>query len=157
MLHKKESGILNEMNEYITVLKLVLALFLGGLIGVERIHAGKKAGLRTFALVALGACLFIIVAETVAKTYGNTIDPLRVAANIVTGIGFLGAGMIIFRDDHISNLTTAAGVWIAAAIGVAVGFGMYVPAIAVTTLVIITFTVMWNLETYLKKKLGQKE
>lgn len=145
------------MNEYVIIGRLVLALFLGALIGIERVHAGKKAGIRTLGLVSLGAALFISISEYVIAQYGYEIDPLRVASNVVTGIGFLGAGIIIFRQDHVSNLTTAAGVWLAAAIGTAVGFGMYVTAVAVTVLVIITFTFMWNIELFLKRKFGQDE
>ena len=145
------------MTEYEMIIRLVLALFLGALIGVERVHAGKKAGIRTLGLVALGSALFIIISESVIAGYGFEIDPLRMAANIVTGVGFLGAGMIIFNGDSLSNLTTAAGVWVAAAIGMAVGFGMYTIAVTVTTLVIITFTLMWNLENYLKKKFDSEQ
>ena len=130
---------------------------LGALIGIERVHAGKAAGIRTLGLVSLGAALFIVISESVVANYGYEIDPLRVASNVVTGIGFLGAGIIIFRNDHLSNLTTAAGVWIAAAIGTAVGFGMYTIAIAVTLLVIITFTLMWRGEQLLKQKIGARK
>jgi putative Mg2+ transporter-C (MgtC) family protein len=143
------------MNEYDMILRLVVALLLGALIGVERVHAGKSAGIRTLGLVSLGSALFIVVSELVLSRYGAVgADPLRVAAQIVTGIGFLGAGMIIMKEDHVSNLTTAAGVWVAAAIGVATGFGLYTLAITVTTLVIITFTLMWNVEVMLKNKFG---
>jgi putative Mg2+ transporter-C (MgtC) family protein len=143
------------MNEYDMILRLVVALLLGALIGVERVHAGKSAGIRTLGLVSLGSALFIVVSELVLSRYGAVgADPLRVAAQIVTGIGFLGAGMIIMKEDHVSNLTTAAGVGVAAAIGVATGFGLYTLAITVTTLVIITFTLMWNVEVMLKNKFG---
>ncbi|MGB0925318.1 MAG: MgtC/SapB family protein [Minisyncoccia bacterium] len=145
------------MIEYYEIIgRLVLALLLGAMIGVERIHAGKTAGLRTFALVALGSALFVLISEQVIANYGYEIDPLRVASNLVTGVGFLGAGMIIFREDHISNLTTAAGVWLSAAIGAAIGFGLYVEAITTTILVIVTFTFMWNLEHYLKERFTKK-
>jgi len=144
------------MTEYEIIGRLVLALVLGALVGIERVHAGKKAGIRTLGLVSLGSALFIVISEFVIAQYGYEIDPLRVASNIVTGIGFIGAGMIIFKQDHVSNLTTAAGVWLAAAIGTAVGFGMYVTAITVTILVIVTFTLMWNLENYLKRVFGKR-
>jgi len=139
------------MTEYDIALRLLVALVFGSLLGVERVHAGKKAGMRTMGLVALGSALFIIISEYVIAQYGYEIDPLRVAANIVTGVGFIGAGMIIFKSNHIANLTTAAGVWLSAAIGTAAGFGMYKVALTVTVLVIVTFTVIWNLENYLKK------
>lgn len=145
------------MNEIELIIRLVLAMILGGLIGVERIHAKKKAGVRTLALVSLGAALFIVISETVVGRYAYEVDPLRVASNVVIGVGFLGAGLIILRDDGIANLTTAAGVWVAAAIGAAVGFGMYIPAAIVTLLVIITFTLMWNVERRLKRTFHQVE
>ena len=146
------------MNEYEIIIRLVLALVLGALIGVERVHAGKRAGVRTLGLVSMGAALFVVISETVIARYGYEIDPLRIAANIVTGIGFLGAGMIILRDERLSNLTTAAGVWVSAAIGTAIGFGIYTAAITVTLLVIITFTWMWHFEEFIKKRfVGRKD
>lgn len=145
------------MFEYEVIVRLLLALILGSLLGVERIHAGKSAGVRTLGLVSLGACLFIVISETIIGRYGYEIDPLRIASNIVTGIGFLGAGLIILRDRQLSNLTTAAGVWVAAAIGTAAGFGMYFSSIVVTLLVIVTFTWMWDFEEYLKKKFQKRE
>lgn len=133
-------------------LRLIIALVLGALLGVERVRAGKTAGLRTFALVSLGSALFIIVSEQVISSYGHLdIDPMRTAAQIVSGIGFLGAGMIIFQKEHVSNLTTAAGIWVSAAIGMAVGFGLYLESIITTLLVVFTFTLMWDFENYLKK------
>jgi len=146
------------MTEFEMITRLVIALTLGSLIGIERIHAGKSAGIRTLGLVALGSAFFIVISEFVLSGYlGGGADPMRVGSQIVTGIGFLGAGMIIFKEDHLSNLTTAAGVWVAAAIGMAVGFGMYSVAIAVTVLVIITFSAMLRLENYIKKILKKKD
>ncbi len=144
-------GIVRYMLEYYEIIiRLFLSLVLGMILGVERVYAGKTAGLRTFALVSLGSTLFIILSEQVIARYAYDIDPLRVAAGLVTAIGFLGAGMIIFRDDHVSNLTTAAGVWLASAIGAAVGFGQYLEAIFTTLLVLFTFTFMWDIEYFLK-------
>lgn len=141
------------IENYEVIGRLVLALVLGALLGVERIHAGKTAGIRTFGLVALGSALFIIISEQVIASYPHLdIDPMRTAAQVVTGIGFLGAGMIIFQKDHVANLTTAAGIWVSAAIGMAVGFGLYLESIAVAILVIVTFTLMWNVEIYLKRR-----
>lgn len=140
------------------VLRLVIALVLGALLGVERVRAGKTAGLRTFALVSLGSALFIVVSEQVLSMYSHyDIDPMRTAAQVVSGIGFLGAGMIIFQKEHVSNLTTAAGIWVSAAIGMAVGFGLYLESIVTTALVVFTFTLMWNLEHYLKEKFHNQE
>lgn len=144
------------IENYEVILRLTLALFLGTLIGIERVRAGKMAGLRTFALVSLGASLFVIISEQIIGRYGYEIDPMRVGSSLVTGIGFLGAGMIVFQEDHISNLTTAAGMWLSAAIGAAVGFGLYIEAAVTTLLVILTFTLMWNFENYLKNKFNSK-
>jgi putative Mg2+ transporter-C (MgtC) family protein len=145
------------MQNYEMILRLILALFLGALLGVERVRAGKRAGLRTLGLVSMGSALFIVISENVISEYGFEIDPLRMAANIITGIGFLGAGMIFFKEDHVSNLTTAAGIWLAAAIGTAVGFGMYMEAIVATALVIVTFSLMWNVEESLRKRFKKQE
>ncbi|MCI5051142.1 MAG: MgtC/SapB family protein [Candidatus Pacebacteria bacterium] len=145
------------MTETEMIIRLVVALILGAAIGIERVYAGKAAGIRTLGLVSLGSALFIVISEYVLGNFqGLDYDPMRVAAQVVTGIGFLGAGMIIFRRDHVSNLTTAAGVWVAAGIGMAVGYGMYSIAIAVTVLVILTLTLVWQAEKMFKRKLGQK-
>ena len=146
------------IENYEIIIRLVLALVLGTLIGVERIRAGKTAGLRTFALVSMGSALFIIISEQIVFRYtGERVNPLRVASSLISGVGFLGAGMIIFQRDHISNLTTAAGVWVSAGIGMAVGFGLYLESITVTLLVIFTFTIMWNIEHYLKNRFGVED
>lgn len=128
--------------------KLALATFLGMLIGAERAMAGKRAGTRTVALVALGACLFTIISTYVTNEYLGLVnfDPMRVAAAIITGIGFIGAGLIIFRGDKVHGLTTAAGLWVSAGVGIAVGYGMYAISVFVTVLVLLVFTAVWFLE-----------
>jgi len=135
--------------EILLILQLLVALLLGMAIGTERSISHKTAGMRTYGLVALGACLFIIISEIVASTYlgmGANVAPLRVTASIVTGIGFIGAGAILFRDHHLTGLTSAAGLWVAAGIGVAVGFGLYLVAVTTTVLTLATFTILWKLE-----------
>src|SRR3972149_12124401 len=137
----------------IIFLKLLLAMFLGGLIGTERaVLARQAAGTRTFGLVALGACLFIVVANYVDTAYIGllTFDPLRVAAAIIMGVGFLAGGLIIFRGDAVHGATTAAGLWIVTGLGMAVGFGMYAVAIFTTVLTLGMFTGMWDLENRFK-------
>src|ERR1700683_4826654 len=112
----------------IMFVKLVLALILGGVIGTERaVLAKQPAGTRTFALVSLAACLFVLMSNYVDSAYLGVVNfqPLQLAAGVVTGIGFIGAGLIIFRADTVHGITTAAGLWIATALGMAVGFGMY--------------------------------
>lgn len=133
--------------------KLILALLLGGIIGTERaVLAKQAAGTRTFGLVALGACLFILTSNYANSAYLGIVNfqPTYVAAAIVTGIGFIGGGLIIFRGDTLHGVTTAAGLWITAAVGIAVGFGMYSVAIFASILTLIMFTGMWYVETRFK-------
>lgn len=121
-------------------LRLFVALLLGGGIGIEREYRSKEAGFRTHFLVALGSALFCIVSQ-----YGFGVDlkdSSRVAAQVVSGIGFLGAGTIIFQKNAVRGLTTAAGLWVTAAIGLACGTGMYVVAIIVTVMVLFGLEVM---------------
>ena len=123
-----------------TFLQLILAAFLGGLVGLERECKKKGAGLRTYALVSLGAAFFTIIAfETlnlVTDKAGMGFDPTRIIGQIVLGVGFLGAGLIIYRQSQVEGLTTAAGLWVTAAIGAAVGTKFYLPAIFVSFLAI---------------------
>jgi putative Mg2+ transporter-C (MgtC) family protein len=116
-------------------LRIFVALILGGLIGLEREYRSKEAGFRTHFLVALGSALFTILSQYGFK-YGLG-DSSRVAAQIVSGIGFLGAGTIIFQRNFIRGLTTAAGLWVTAAVGMACGCGMYILAGVSTLLVLI--------------------
>ncbi|MBI2038844.1 MAG: MgtC/SapB family protein [Candidatus Niyogibacteria bacterium] len=113
--------------------ELALAAVLGAAIGFERWYKAKPAGIRTHALVALGSALFTILS---AQGFGAFADPSRVAAQIVTGIGFIGAGIIFLRGTSVQGLTTAAGVWVSAAIGMAVGLGFYEVSIFAALLVI---------------------
>jgi len=122
------------------VLRLLVAGILGGAIGLEREYRAKVAGLRTHFLVALGSCLLMIVSQhgfgDIAAQMGGEFkfDPSRIAAQIVSGIGFIGAGTIIFQKQMVRGLTTAAGLWTAAGIGMAVGSGMYILGTAATIL-----------------------
>ena len=125
------------------VLRIFVAALLGGVIGLEREYRAKEAGFRTHFLVALGSALFMIVSAygfSDVQMDGMTSrwDVSRVAAQVVSGIGFIGAGTIIFRkqENMVSGLTTAAGLWVTAAIGLACGGGMYVLATACTILVL---------------------
>ena len=144
----------------IMFLKLLLALALGAVLGTERaILAKQAAGMRTFGLVALSACLFILMSNYVDTAYLGLVNfqPLQLAAGVVTGIGFIGAGLIIFRGDTVHGVTTAAALWIATAIGMAVGFGMYAVAIFTTLLALLIFTGMWFLEYHFKHWFEEKE
>lgn len=122
------------------IFRLSLALILGGAIGIEREYRAKEAGFRTHFLVALGSALFCVVSQ-----FGFGIDlkdSSRVAAQVVSGIGFLGAGTIIFQKNVVRGLTTAAGLWVTAAIGLACGTGMYVAATIATLMVLLGLEVL---------------
>ncbi len=120
------------------IIQLLLATGLGALIGLERECQKKEAGLRTYSLVCLGAAFFTIISFEVFKQFASHInidfDPTRIIGQIVLGVGFLGAGLIIFRGFHIEGLTTAAGLWVTAAVGAAVGVKLYFAAIFVSLL-----------------------
>lgn len=120
------------------VIRLGIATLLGGLIGLERERLERAAGLRTHALVAVGSALIMIVSTYgFPKSAGEVLDPSRIAAQVVSGIGFLGAGVIIFRENSVRGLTTAATVWCVAGIGLAVGGGLYAPAIVGTAFMLV--------------------
>jgi len=117
------------------VLRLIMATALGAIVGYQRERAAKPAGLRTHVLISVGAALF-----TIASLYGfgAVADPARVAAGIVAGVGFLGAGAIIRRDEGlVAGLTTAATIWAVAAIGLAVGAGLYLVSAVTTVLILV--------------------
>lgn len=136
--------------------QLGIALVLGAVVGVERVVAGKVAGLRTFSLISLASCLLVVVGELVVTAYmptkaGAALNPLFLAGALVTGMGFLGAGLIIFRDSTLSGLTTAAGMWITSIIGITVGFGYYAIALFSTLLTLFIFTGLWFVEQKIKE------
>jgi putative Mg2+ transporter-C (MgtC) family protein len=121
------------------IIRLLLTLVLSGLIGLERQAHRRDAGLRTHILVALGSCLIMLTSLYVFDIYKDQValDPVRIAAGVVTGIGFLGAGTIIREPDGVRGLTTAASLWVVAGIGLAVGVGLNKIAIYTTILVLI--------------------
>lgn len=132
--------------------QLTTAAVLGILLGIERNLAGKTAGMRTYALVSLGSCLFVIISILVTAAYLPiiAIDQLRVMAGVITGVGFLGAGIIIFRDSRLRGITTAASLWVSAGIGMSVGYGYYGIAIFTTFLILFVFTILWFIEQRIK-------
>lgn len=136
--------------------QLILALVLGALVGVERELAKKTAGMRTYALVSLGSALFSIISihalEFNSGISAINFDPTRIAAQIVVGVGFIGGGLIIFDRTKITGVTTAAGLWIAAAIGMAVGFRFYYLSVAASALAIFIFIILWSFEEKVIKK-----
>ena len=120
---------IREVTLLAVVLRILAAVIIGGLIGLERGLKHRPAGLRTYMVVSLGACLVMLTNQYVCQIYG-TGDPVRMGAQVVSGIGFLGAGTIIVtRRNQIKGLTTAAGLWAAAGVGLAVGVGFYEAAI----------------------------
>lgn len=138
--------------------RLLLASFLGGLVGLEREIHGRPAGFRTHLLVSLGACLFVLSSIEFYKLYGNFsgvgpvgVDPGRVAAQVVAGIGFLGAGAIIREKASIRGLTTAACLWVAAAIGIAAGIGLYTLSTLVTVIAVANLLLLKKVENLLKR------
>jgi len=132
------------------LVRLALALVLGGLIGVERETVEKPAGLRTHMLVTLGAALFTLISRE--GFFGSGADPARIASNIVVGIGFLGAGTIWRSGVTVQGLTTAASLWTSAAIGTAAGAGFYVGAVAGTVLVMLVLIPLKALERRLPRR-----
>ncbi len=126
--------------------RIIIALVLGLVIGIERVRAHKTAGPRTYGLVAMGAALFVASGQLVEELSIGPVDSLRIAAQVVAGIGFLGAGAIMFRDNHVTGLTTATGLWVAAGIGIACGFGFYTLATIATVATVVTFTILWKIE-----------
>lgn len=133
-------------NELQIIIKLFLAMLLGGLIGWERERDKRPAGFRTHILVCLGATLLISIALLVNNEMPGRSDVARIAAGIIMGIGFLGAGVIIQARGRVKGLTTAASVWLVAAIGIAIGYGFYFYAIVATIFAMITLMILFHLE-----------
>lgn len=125
------------------VFKLLVSLLLGGAVGWERKQKGQTAGIRTFALICMGATLAMLISIYVPQAYMGLKngDPGRIAAQVITGIGFLGAGAIIQMKGSVRGLTTAAGIWMVATIGMTVGLGLYILAVAATVLIL--FILHW--------------
>ena len=137
-----------DINSTSALFRIVLSLILGSCIGIERKRKGQMAGLRTFSLISMGACIAMVLSiyvcqETVGLLRG---DPSRIAAQVLSGIGFLGAGAIIQMKGSVRGLTTAAGIWIIAAIGMSVGCGLYLVSIVSTILVLFVLTLLERIE-----------
>lgn len=135
------------------IFKLALSLVLGSAVGIERRRKGQIAGMRTFSLICMGATLAMLVSIYIPQEYMGLKngDPGRIAAQVISGIGFLGAGAIIQMKGSVKGLTTAAGIWSMAAIGLAVGAGMYVISIAAVVLILFVLTIAENFEHKLFK------
>ena len=141
------------------IIRLFIALFLGMIIGTERVWAHKTAGMRTYALVSMGSALFVIISNEMVKYYTgfNGLNPLMIISQIVVGVGFIGAGLIFSKDSKLMGLTTATGLWVSAGIGMASGFALFKIAIIATILSLFIFIVLWFLEEQLKKTKYFKE
>jgi putative Mg2+ transporter-C (MgtC) family protein len=143
---------LRDFNVVTILIRLVLAMFMGGAIGLERGKQGRAAGMRTHIFVCLGATLTTMIGYF-SLMHFETGDPLRIAAQVISGIGFLGVGTILLKGRfQITGLTTAAGLWCAAAIGIALGAGFYEGAIITFVCSVLTVTTFWRVEYLLNKK-----
>lgn len=148
------------MSEFEALFRVGVATILGAMLGLEREITGKPAGLRTHMLVAEGAALFIVASILLTEEFGGatalgnvSVDPSRIGSTIVTGVGFLGAGMILKARDRVYGLTTAAGIWVAAAIGTLAGSGYFIVSIFGTILGLLTLIVL----RWVERRLGVSE
>lgn len=138
---------------YEIFIKIFLALFLGGMIGLEREIKGKAAGLRTNILICLGAAIMMIISVGIAENSSNpNADPARIAAQVVTGVGFIGAGTIIQSRGLIKGLTSAAVIWVVAGLGLAIGAGYYIFSFLVTFIILITLYFLEKIENFIAKR-----
>lgn len=145
-----------EVNMTNSMFRLILSMMLGMVVGAERKRKGQIAGIRTFALISMGACLAMLLSIYVPQVYLGLKngDPGRIAAQVITGIGFLGGGAMIHMKGAVRGLTTAAGIWMTAIIGMAVGIGMYLCSIGATLLILLTLVTFEQYEK--RRKLGQE-
>ncbi len=149
------------ISELQIIMRLSLSVILSGLVGLERQWHRRTAGLRTHILVCLGSCLIMLTSLHVFDIYKNqtVLDPTRIAAGVITGIGFLGAGAIINQRDGIKGLTTAASIWVVSGIGLAVGCGFFTAAVFTTMLTLVTLFLLRYIEGMMfgKPQEGDKE
>ena len=146
-------GILD--SDFQLIIRLIAAAIFGGILGLEREFHGKEAGLRTYSLVSLGSALVMLVSIHMYETYRHetAIDPGRIAAQVITGIGFLGAGTIIQSRQGIKGLTTAAGIWTSSGIGLACGMGYFRAAIVAMLTALLVLTGF----SWLGRKMGSRD
>jgi putative Mg2+ transporter-C (MgtC) family protein len=139
------------------IARVLLALVLGLLLGLERIHQHKTIGMRVYSLVAMASCLFVLIAQMFAVDTGaSSGEIIKVVGQVVTGVGFLGAGVILHYEKIVQNITTAAALWVAAGVGVACALGYYQEAALVTGLTLILIEGLARVEKYLLVKWGGK-
>jgi len=143
---------LRELTLQSILIRVILAFFLGGLVGLERGMKNRPAGLRTYMLVCLGSCIVMITNQYVVTVF-ETGDPVRMAAQVISGIGFLGAGTIIVtRRNQIKGLTTAAGLWAAACIGLTIGIGFYELALIGGLTIFVVLTILHEMDSRMRQK-----
>lgn len=144
--------VLREVTLLAVILRIFVSVLIGGLIGLERGLKNRPAGLRTYMVVCLGACLVMLTNQYVCQVFGSG-DPVRMGAQVVSGIGFLGAGTImVTRRNQIKGLTTAAGLWTAAGVGLAIGVGFYEAALAGGIAVFVVMTLLQKMDNRMHRK-----
>ena len=145
--------IYNELTQQEVVIRILTAIFVGGLIGLERGMKNRPAGLRTYMLVCVGSCLVMMTNQYIFQSTGSG-DPMRLGAQVISGIGFLGAGTIVVtRHNQIKGLTTAAGLWVSAGLGLALGIGFYEGAITAGIGVYVILAIMQGLDNRVHKRI----
>ena len=148
----EEISFIREVTYLSVILRIMAAAFLGGFLGLERGLKNRAAGLRTYMLVCIGSCLIMLTNQYIFQTYGQG-DPVRMGAQVVSGIGFLGAGTIIVtRRAQVKGLTTAAGLWTAAGVGLALGIGFYEGAISGAFSMLVVMTLMQYMDNKMRNK-----
>ncbi len=148
------NAMLLSVSEPQLVWSLLAAAVLGAFLGLERSVAGKQAGMRTYALVSMGSCLFVIIGTLSSFFLVNAfpgVNPLQIAGSIVIGIGFIGSGLALVKRDQHVELTTASGIWVAAGVGMACGFGLYLLAFAATVFAVAIFSILLTVENKIRK------
>ena len=143
---------IREVTYLAVALRIFAAVIIGGLLGLERGMKNRAAGLRTYMLVCVGACVIMLTNQYIYQTYGSG-DPVRMGAQVVSGIGFLGAGTIIVtRRSQIKGLTTAAGLWASAGVGLALGIGFYEAAVTGAVAIFIIMTLLQKMDDRMHRK-----
>lgn len=140
-------------------LRIIIAALLGALIGIERSLAGKHAGMRTYALVSMGSALFVVAGEFLPLLgFSTALDPSRIAAGVVMGIGFIGSGIVFARakGGEVGEITTAAGIWVAAGVGIVCGLGLYLIGLIAAVSTLIVFTLLMRLELAIERRFPEK-
>ncbi|HEV8677587.1 MAG TPA: MgtC/SapB family protein [Candidatus Paceibacterota bacterium] len=143
------------------VWSLLLAALLGAVLGIERSVAGKQAGMRTYSLVSLGSCLFVLVSTGASEAFAVSfpgINPVQIAASVVVGIGFIGSGLLSLRNngEHV-ELTTSSGIWVVAGIGMACGYGLYETAAAAAVISIAIFSAFLKIENGIRRRFSHPQ